>query len=457
MSKVVLINRPIELIRGLPITTRKWPPLNLLYISTYLKNQGLEVEIIDARALDYNSKQVGSRLAETNPEIIFIASDPYDLYQCPTILIDSFYEIISIADRLPSVKYILSMGPQATIFDEKLLSNTALDYIIKGDDPITAAKLIIDLVNNKKPNYPNISFIKEDNNIEVGQIKHLENLDELPVGDYSLLPMDKYSARMKDFPKGKFSIMTTSRGCPASCKFCFKKLIGSNIRQMSLPRVKEELDELVRKNGVKNIFFMDEFFSFDYQRVIDLSKMIIEEKYNIFWGCQTRPDRVSQDLLVLMKEAGCHYISYGVESGSPSVLERSKKSLDLKKASETIKITRQLGITPHVNMLYGYPGETAEEFNQSINFLLENAKDCFPCAIVFFPETKYYQELIPGKSLEEVKEISLDLSLTNLTRNDINKGLAKLALNRKLANKEYSWKIIYFLTKYLFPGLIKRN
>ena len=450
MQPIILINRPlVRDNKEFHVSRRKWQPLNLLYIATELQKNNLPVEIIDARAFDYTAADIRKILLERKPDIVFIASEPYDFYQCPNPSLISFYETI-LAAKESGAKHIVSMGPQATIFDEYLLTNTNLTHIIKGDDPMTAAKVLEHLAKQENFSYTNVSF-KNTAGIHLGITQHLENLDELPVGNYNFLPMEKYSANMDIFADKKFSIMTTSRGCPYQCQYCFKKLIGNKIRQMSLPRIKAELDELIKNQKNEAVYFVDDFFTFNKQRILDFCALIKQENYNFIWGCQTRTDSVDKEMLVAMKEAGCIYISYGIESGNQAVENRSGKNLDLKQAEEIIKLTKNIGLIAHINMMYGFPDETKEEFNQTIDFLICHEDYNLPGAIRFYPGSDYYEKLIPGKTLTEIEKISLDLSLTKLKQKDIDRGLAKLILFKKIKRKEYGLNFFYFLLKYLFP------
>jgi len=454
MRDVILINRPLIKISGFHIPGRKWQPLNLLYIATSLNNFKIDTEIIDARAYEYSIEKIKEILKKEKPRIVLVASEPYDFYLCPNPSMKSFYNILDICKDL-KIENIISIGPQATLFDEKLLKETNLKYIIKGDNPLIATKLIQDLINNNFTDYENLSY-KNNNKIKLGDIKHLQNLDDLAVGDYGLLPMEKYGANMPEFPKKKFSILITSRGCPYQCKYCLKKSIGHQVRKMSLPRVKKELDKLIKEHNVETIYFLDDLFNFDNERVKKLCQLIKNEKYNIIWGCQTRTDRVDEKILKIMKDAGCFYISYGIESGSQAVINRCNKNLNLKQAEKIIKLTKKIGIQVHVNMMYGFPGETVKEFNESINFLIRYEKNSLASAIRFYPGCQYYEELIPNKSIKDMEEVSRSLKLSKLTHKDIDRGLAKLVLVRKIKNKQYNWRILYFLFKYLFPGLLAK-
>ncbi|MFA6428765.1 MAG: B12-binding domain-containing radical SAM protein [Candidatus Buchananbacteria bacterium] len=455
MSKVLLINRAVARPnKEFHVSRRKWQPLNLLDISSFLLASKIPVKIVDARAMDYSIREVEKIIIAEQPQVVLVASDPFDFYQCPNPSLDSFYQLLALVRKI-GVKYVLSIGPQATIFDKKLLEENLLDYIIKGDDPKTAAGLIEALLNKKPANYVNVSS-KDGAQVNLGEIKHLEDLDSIPVAHYELLPMARYAANMPDFSAVKFSVMSTSRGCPFGCKYCFKSLIGFKIRQANLPRIKSELDELVIKHQIKAIYFLDDFFTFSRERVLAICQLIINQGYDIVWGCQTRPDYVDEEILKKMKESGCIYISYGVESGCPEVATRSGKSLDLKKTQENIDLTRACGIKAHINSLYGFPGETIKEFNQTIDFLIKNREASLPGAIRFYPGCAYYNQLIPGKSVAEVEKISLDLSLSALKTWDVEKGLARLIIKGKLRQQQYDWRLFYFLVKYFFPKLTTR-
>jgi len=449
---IILISRPlVRANKEFHVSRRKWPSLNLLYIATILHNKNLPVEIIDARALDYIAEDIKKILLEKKPQIVFIESDPYDFYQCPNPSLTSFYETI-LAAKEAGAENIVSMGPQATIFDLELLKNTALDYIVRGDDPKIAAELLEKIYTQENFSFEGISY-KENNIIKQGKIKYLDNLDKLPVGDYSLLPMKKYGANMDIFGDKKFMIMTTSRGCPYQCQYCFKHLIGNKVRQMSLSRVKLELDELIKNQKIEAVYFIDDFFTFNKQRILDFCALIKNENYNFVWGCQTRTNAVDAETLQSMKNTGCIYISYGIESGSQAVTDRSGKNLNLIQAENIINLTKQIGIYPHINMMYGFPKETKKEFNKTINFLIRHRDFNLPGALRFYPGTIYYERLLPGKSLNETEKISLNLSLSKLKKKDIDRGLAKLILAKKIYNREFNLNFVYFLVKYLFPAV----
>lgn len=455
MSDIILINRPlVRDNKEFHVSRRKWPPLNLLYIGTILKNNNLPVEIIDARALDYNSEDIKKELQTKKPSVIFIASDPFDFYQCPNPSMTSYYETIEAAS-LSGANFIVSMGPQATIFASDLLKNTALTHLVLGDDPLTAANLLSNLFQKENFNYPNVAY-KNNQEIISGVNKPLTDLDKLPLGDYSLLPMEKYSANMEVFNNKKFSVLAISRGCPYQCQYCFKHLIGNQVRAWSLERIKLELDEMILKNKIEALYFLDDFFTFNKQRILDLCALIKKENYQFIWGCQTRTNAVDEEMLCAMKDAGCVYISYGIESGSQAVEDRSKKNINLSEAEKIIKLTKSIGIHPHINMMYGFPDETKKEFNQSINFLIRHHDFALPGALRFYPGTPYYEQFLPHKNLEEIEKISLDLSLTKLKPKDVARGLAKLVLAKKIYYKEFNLSFIYFLLKYFFPGLIAK-
>ena len=130
---------------------------------------------------------------------------------------------------------------------------------------------------------------------------------------------------------GKYVLsMMLSRGCPFKCTFCDAPItMGTKLRFWSTPRVIADIRHYVEKYGVTNFVFKDSTFTAKKKWAYEFCQALVDSGLKIKWRCNTRVNLVEPPLLELMKKAGCYVINFGVESGSPEILKRIKKEVDL--------------------------------------------------------------------------------------------------------------------------------
>jgi radical SAM superfamily enzyme YgiQ (UPF0313 family) len=146
----------------------------------------------------------------------------------------------------------------------------------------------------------------------------IPDLDDLPIPRHELLPLDKQRMPMI---KGPFTFIVTSRGCPAGCKYCIKHVSYQNsVRVRSAQNVVEEIEYLNRL-GIYNIHMYADLFTVNRQHVMDICNLLIEKGIKINWTCNSRVDYVDEELLAKMGQAGCWFISWGIESANEMILQ----------------------------------------------------------------------------------------------------------------------------------------
>jgi radical SAM superfamily enzyme YgiQ (UPF0313 family) len=116
--------------------------------------------------------------------------------------------------------------------------------------------------------------------------------------------------------------------------------------------------ELRYHYGVKEILIEDDTFIVSSQRIRQLCELIIAEKLDITWSCLGRADRVSPELLNLMKKAGCWHISYGIECGDPDILKGMKKNLNIAQIKKAVRWSKEAGLYTKGFFMVGFPKES---------------------------------------------------------------------------------------------------
>jgi len=168
------------------------------------------------------------------------------------------------------------------------------------------------------------------------------------------------------------TIMQTSRGCPFPCAYyCPYPLVqGREWRAMSPERVYKELADIVRKHKIDKVLFRDATFTLDRRRTIEICQKIIRGKLKFSWWCETRINCLDEELLKIMKKAGCKGINIGVETGDSKIMEiQGKPGVSLAQLGEIKKAADKTGIKLHFLLLIGLPKETRRSLYQTFKLI----------------------------------------------------------------------------------------
>jgi radical SAM superfamily enzyme YgiQ (UPF0313 family) len=196
----------------------------------------------------------------------------------------------------------------------------------------------------------------------------------------------------------------------------------------SAGNILEEITLLVKDFGIREIQLLDDTFTVAKNRFREFCELLSEEDFCITWSCNSRVDSVDDELLKLMKAAGCHSISYGIESADEEMLERIKKRISLDQARTAIALTKKHGITCRASFMFGNPGETWETMQKSVQFSLETMPDFVVFNIIRpYPGTEVYEWACEMGGLMREKwymspESEAIMRLPNLSRHDLVKA-----------------------------------
>ena len=129
------------------------------------------------------------------------------------------------------------------------------------------------------------------------------------------------------------------------------------------------MQHLQKEYGIKHIMFVDDLFTASRKRTTELCNLIIDSGMDITWSCASRVDVVKQDLLHLMKKAGCWKISFGLETGSDEMLKKMDKAAAVERSEKAINWCADAGIRSKGLFMLGYPGETRESIEETKAFV----------------------------------------------------------------------------------------
>ena len=375
-SKVALVTSPhLEGAYHHPL----FPPIGLSYLAAVLEQNDYEVKVIDCPACGFTHENLKTELSSFAPDLIGIAS--------MTATIPSALQSARIAkEACPNSKVIMG-GPHATFADSQILTEeNAVDIVVRGEGELTLLEIAQNAADPKSlPKTQGITFRSNGQIVKTANRPFIEDLDALPRPAYKFLPMDKYKITGKTF----LPIMT-SRGCPFQCSFCVaSQMFGAKFRARSPKNVVDELEWLKNEYGAEGISFHDDTLTLDKKRIIDICDEIIARKIGLPWGCQTRVDTVSEEVLAKMHKAGCNEVSFGVESGCQRILDAVHKKVEISQAERAIKWAKNEGLFVAVSTIIGYPGETKESMQQTLDLMRRiEPDDAWLCIATPYPGTE---------------------------------------------------------------------
>lgn len=202
----------------------------------------------------------------------------------------------------------------------------------------------------------------------------IEDLDALPMRDWNLIDTEK----VLQFKDGWLNL-GISRGCPFNCTFCaaplLRKINGRRRpRKMSVNGVINELIYLVKNFSVKVFNFDDDLFTTSKKWGLEFSaayKSEIWDRFKIPYAIESRVDTVDDNLLKALKESGCIEIQFGIETGSPKLLEFVKKQVSLDQIHDAFNLCDGRGINTYAYIIVGIPGETGETMSQTFKLMAD--------------------------------------------------------------------------------------
>ena len=338
-----------------PIGEGPTPPLGISYLAAVLEEAGFQVKVLDLVITPYHYKTFAELIKQFRPQIIGSTA--------VTMTFDDAIKVIQDAKMIdPNVITVMG-GPHVTFCAEETLNSfPELDLIVIGEGERTIVELTQKAMTDRDWGKIKGLAFRSDNGVTFTDDRELLNVDELPLPARHLVPMGRYKALNTAVS------MTTSRGCPYKCIFCIgRKMVGGKVRYRN-PQIVVDEFEYLSSLGFPQINIADDLFTAKTDHCISICEEILRRGIKIRWSSFARVDRVSDVVLNKMKEAGCHAVSFGVETANEKILKTIKKGITIPKVISAIQMCVDVGIEPHVSFILGLPHETPATLQETIAF-----------------------------------------------------------------------------------------
>ena len=388
-------------------------PLGISYIASYIESKGYNVSIIDALAEGFENRiitknsirfglsetQIIEKIKYYNPDIVGIS-----------IMFTSFsqdaHDLAKLIKKINNKIIVVLGGAHASVAPKNILKDKNIDIVVIGEGEETFLEIIKKF--EKKQKLTNIlgTATKINKKIIINKPRpFIKNLDTIPFPARNLLPMDLYlrNTSLYDIRHPTVS-MFTSRGCPNNCIYCAVPGIWGRLwRPFSAIRVVDEIEFLIKRYGYREVHFLDDNISIDRNRLNQICDLIIKRKIDIKWTC---PNGIAiwtldKQLLKKMKKSGCYRLTFGIESGSINTQKFIRKNLNLDKANQIIKLANKLGFWTFSTYIIGFPYESNQDLNKTINHALNSYTDFVAFILLMpFPGTDITSIMIKEKLIK---------------------------------------------------------
>jgi len=420
--RVLLINTPAVDMGEKHYARPDYPRLALAYLGGYLRQAGISCRAVDAKFEQRDTGAVLDLVRAEAPDIVgFTAMTP---------------EIVDTARLAEAVRqirpeaFIVLGGPHATALPTETLKEfPVFDAVVMNEGEETLAHLVE--VLGAQADLGTVAGLVY--RAQGGTIKH--SAPRQPISDLDRLPFPAWDL----FPRSGIYPAIASRGCPFHCIFCMR-VSGTRVRRHSPERIVAELERLITGFGAKKIVFHDETFGLHKawaHRLLDL--MVAHDLgHRLRWEAVSRVDIADYEIYRKMRQAGCFWLSFGIESGNPEILRRTGKGITLEQAEHAVGLARRAGLDTGSMFIIGHPGETRETINDTIRFARRLPTDTASCGLMVpYPGTELAEMVRRGEGNYRVlsadwkdfnKQIGNALEMKDISRQELERYQLKFYL-----------------------------
>ncbi len=367
-----------------PAVTRSgtlYYPMWLSYATGYLKKRGCQPWLVDAPARGLGLRDIVDYVQTREPNLVVMETST------PSIGND-----LEVARRIKEAchgVFVLLVGTHVSALPGETLGAAPwVDAVARGEYELTVHEVALSVSGGgAAEGIAGLSYGSEGKVIHNPDRQPLEDLDALPM----VAQVYQEHLRIEDYfnPNALYPMITTvtSRGCPHGCSFCVypQTFSGRRVRRRSPKSVANEMEFIEREiPGVQAVFFEDDTLGLSKTHLAALCREISERNLRISWTANVRADLDGEGLR-LLRDAGCRMVCVGFESGSQRLLDECRKGIRVEQSREFMACARELGILVHGCFMVGFPGETRDTMQETLDLAI----DLDPDTAQFYPMMVY--------------------------------------------------------------------
>lgn len=365
------------------------PPLGLGYLAANAEEHGFKTRILDCMAEKMSIESAAGQILKEHPKVVGFSSY--------TIFMGETTELARLVRQRSDAKIVIGGGHITCVPELTMQRFPEFDVGALGEAEETLVDLLTAFRDGRDlSTVPGILYRNEGQVITNPRRPYIQNLDILPMPAWhkfkDITDPKYYGPPADSVNRYPSTSLITSRGCPANCTFCNLTMFGNSVRYHSPDYTMRMIRFLKEHYGIKELFFQDDTFVSNKKIVRQLCEKMMEEKVNLSWSCYGRVDFVNQEILKIMRQAGCWQISYGIETANQEILDNYNKKTNVEKIRAAVKWTRDQGMSVKGLFMLGNFLETRETMQKTMEFIKElNLTDFHMTYFTPFPGSLSYE------------------------------------------------------------------
>jgi anaerobic magnesium-protoporphyrin IX monomethyl ester cyclase len=415
-------------------------PLGLAYVAAAAERAGHDVHVVDGALDDLSVEETVTRALACDPEFVGLG--------CTTPLYHMGVKIIDQIKRVSPATTVIFGGPHVSALPAATLRTSRADFVAIGEGEESLVAIMDAVSNSKDPSaIPSIAFrsggdskVTDEYRLRLSQptvntVKAID-LNRIPVPARHLFEYTRYLDCARDVHEPQTNTMF-SRGCPGKCSFC--GAADTLVRFRDLTNVLDEL-ELVQSMGIRNVFVMDDTYTSQKQRILKLSRQIVDRGIDLNISVQLRLDQIDREICDAMCASGVRYVGPGIESGNEEIIKQIGKGPRESKhhMREKMKLLQEYGWRVRCSYVMGMPGETEEQIMETIQFAKELGADENAFSIVVpYPDSPLWHVAEKAGKVHEAMDFSKFLYY-----HEIGCNLSAVSTERLLELHEFAYAYV---------------
>ena len=383
---------------------KPYPPLGLLYISSYLKTRGVSTELFDTTFSSF--EDLSARLRSTRPPVVGVYSN---LMTRSRVL-----QVMTAAKKVGS--YVVVGGPDPANYLDEYLSRGA-DVVVIGEGEVTLEELVPHLVEKGPRDLEKVQGVAfRGVNGEIVRTEPrpmIADLDAQPFPDRAAIDQHQYvDIWRKHHGKGSVSLIT-ARGCPFTCTWCSHSVFGYSHRRRSPSNVVDEVEHIVATYDPDLLWYADDVFTINHKWLFEYATELDRRGLHRPFETISREDRLNEEVVQTLARMGCYRLWIGAESGSQRVLDAMKRRTNAERVRAMVHLLQKYGIEVGMFIMLGYEGEDRADLEATVEHLKVAGPDTFLTTVAYpIKGTPYYASVADRVISRRAWELGSDRDYT---------------------------------------------
>lgn len=366
---------------------RPYVPLGILYLAAYLDNKGIANTVIDTTFSSF--QKFKQSLLHAPPKVIGIYTN-----LMTKISVLRTINFIKGNEALKNCIVVLG-GPEIRYNAQNYLEQGA-DYLVIGEGEETFYEVCLSVQTNAcvDENIQGLAYLKDNRVNFTPERTLIRDINTLPMPARHKIDLKLYGDAWKKYHGYSMYSLSTMRGCPYTCKWCSRAVYGGTYRRRSAKLVVDEMELLQKNYQPDQIWFVDDVFTINHKWLREFRDEIVSRNIKIPYEIITRADRMSDEVIAILKETHCFRVWIGAESGSQKIIDAMDRRVDVRLVRENIIKAKNAGIEAGTFIMLGYPGEERDDIKETI-LHLKQSKPSFYTITLAYPinGTPLYNEV----------------------------------------------------------------